>query len=140
MTGHVSRSRHHATQHPACVRPGCWKVRLYSWTACRKVSGPASSRASKISGACASRPIPTGRAARSAAADGLVHPDRPVFQTVHLSTAYAWCERHYEMRRAVERLRERDYLARPRLLRGPPQAQRPRPLTPGVVRPARTDV
>ncbi|MER7839732.1 hypothetical protein ABTY98_28565 [Streptomyces sp. NPDC096040] len=42
--------------------------------------------------------------------DALVHPDQRLFQTVHLITEYAWCEMHYEMRRAAAALRERDYL------------------------------
>ena len=41
--------RSHSGAHSACERPGRRKVRLYSWAACRKVSGPASSRAAKIS-------------------------------------------------------------------------------------------
>ncbi|MFD9322973.1 hypothetical protein ACFWDQ_35890 [Streptomyces sp. NPDC060053] len=48
--------------------------------------------------------------------DGLVHPDQRLFQTVHLITEYAWCEMHYEMRRAAEGLRERDYLLAAQLL------------------------
>lgn len=48
--------------------------------------------------------------------DGLVHPDQRLFQTVHLITEYAWCEMHYEMRRAATGLRERDYLLAAQLL------------------------
>ncbi|MEU6221573.1 hypothetical protein ABZ845_29335 [Streptomyces sp. NPDC047022] len=48
--------------------------------------------------------------------DGLVHPDQRLFQTVHLITEYAWCEMHYEMRRAAAALRERDYLLAAQLL------------------------
>jgi hypothetical protein len=42
--------------------------------------------------------------------DSLVHPDQRLFQTVHLITEYAWCEMHFEMRRAAAALRGRDYL------------------------------
>ncbi|MFJ3306332.1 hypothetical protein ACIPSA_25075 [Streptomyces sp. NPDC086549] len=48
--------------------------------------------------------------------DGLVHPDQRLFQTVHLITEYAWCEMHYEMRRAAAGLRGRDYLLAAQLL------------------------
>lgn len=33
--------------------------------------------------------------------DTLVHPDQRLFQTVHLITEYAWCDMHFEMRRAA---------------------------------------
>jgi tryptophan 2,3-dioxygenase len=48
--------------------------------------------------------------------DTLVHPDQRLFQTVHLITEYAWCEMHYEMRRAAALLREGDYLLAAQLL------------------------
>ncbi|MFI1708401.1 hypothetical protein [Streptomyces griseoruber] len=48
--------------------------------------------------------------------DELVHPDQRLFQTVHLITEYAWCEMHYEMRRAAEGLGGRDYLLAAQLL------------------------
>ncbi|MFH9548446.1 hypothetical protein [Streptomyces sp. NPDC017435] len=48
--------------------------------------------------------------------DGLVHPDQRLFQTVHLITEYAWCEMHYEMRRAAGGLGEGDYLLAAQLL------------------------
>jgi tryptophan 2,3-dioxygenase len=40
----------------------------------------------------------------------LVHPDHRLFQTVHLITEYAWCEMHFEVRRAVALLEGREYL------------------------------
>lgn len=51
----------------------------------------------------------------TAALDALVpeaeldHPDQRFFQTVHLITEYAWCEMHFEMRRAVALLDQGDY-------------------------------
>ncbi|MFD5722774.1 hypothetical protein [Streptomyces sp. NPDC127036] len=48
--------------------------------------------------------------------DTLVHPDQRLFQTVHLITEYAWCDMHFEMRRAAGLLRDRDYLLAAQLL------------------------
>ncbi|MGW7545626.1 hypothetical protein ACWGKQ_31620 [Streptomyces sp. NPDC054770] len=48
--------------------------------------------------------------------DTLVHPDQRLFQTAHLITEYAWCEMHYEMRRAAALLRGRDYLLATQIL------------------------
>lgn len=48
--------------------------------------------------------------------DSLAHPDQRLFQTVHLITEYAWCEMHFEMRRAAAKLGERDYLLAAQLL------------------------
>ncbi|MER5877878.1 hypothetical protein ABT119_18360 [Streptomyces sp. NPDC001910] len=48
--------------------------------------------------------------------DTLVHPDQRLFQTVHLITEYAWCDMHFEMRRAAGMLRDRDYLLAAQLL------------------------
>ncbi|WP_441251379.1 hypothetical protein [Kitasatospora sp. McL0602] len=40
----------------------------------------------------------------------LVHPDQRLFQVVHLISEYAWCEMHFEMRRALRLLADGDYL------------------------------
>lgn len=48
--------------------------------------------------------------------DTLVHPDQRLFQTVHLITEYAWCDMHFEMRRAAGLLSDRDYLLAAQLL------------------------
>ncbi|MFF0186541.1 hypothetical protein [Streptomyces sp. NPDC005244] len=48
--------------------------------------------------------------------DTLVHPDQRLFQTAHLITEYAWCDMHFEMRRAAGLLRDRDYLLAAQLL------------------------
>ncbi|MFJ9139339.1 hypothetical protein ACIRRT_40420 [Streptomyces sp. NPDC102256] len=48
--------------------------------------------------------------------DTLIHPDQRLFQTVHLITEYAWCDMHFEMRRAAGLLRDRDYLLAAQLL------------------------
>ncbi|MFJ4888395.1 hypothetical protein ACIP5U_00360 [Streptomyces sp. NPDC088788] len=48
--------------------------------------------------------------------DTLVHPDQRLFQTVHLITEYAWCDMHFEMRRAAGLLRDCDYLLAAQLL------------------------
>ncbi|KJS54254.1 hypothetical protein [Streptomyces rubellomurinus] len=40
----------------------------------------------------------------------LVHPDQRLFQTVHLITEFAWCEMHFEMRRAIDLMRAGDQL------------------------------